>query len=168
MVERSHELQEPNPTDQTDLEATLRHLGDSVPDAEDLEDGPEGDLGDVPQEYTESYGTGVQDLPGYTMGGRTMRDRRRALHEADPILTGGDIDANYEQANAVGDEAVGGTVATPDQDIVDELGAAVGLEMDDRSFLRTNDILEDRDNRRWELDPMSSEDYSSRREDEDI
>jgi hypothetical protein len=80
-------------------------------------------------------------------------------------LTGGDGDANYEQADAVGDEAVGGTVATPDQDIIDELGAAVGLEMDDRSFLRTNDILEQRDRQRWELDPQSSEDYEDHHDD---
>jgi len=36
--------------------------------------------------------------------------------------------------------------------------------MDDRSFLRTQDILEDRDDRRWELDPKSSEDYQERRD----
>jgi len=36
-----------------------------------------------------------------------------------------------------------------DQDIVDEIGAAVGLEMDDNAFLRTNEILEERDDRRW-------------------
>jgi len=78
-----------------------------------------------------------------------------------PELTGGDIDAAWEQAATVGDEAVGGTVSTPDQDI-DEIGA-VGLEMDDNAFLRTNEILEERDDRRWDLDPESSEDYQERR-----
>jgi hypothetical protein len=119
---------------------------------------------DLPQSVTESYGTGVHDQPGFATGGRTMRDRDRELHEADAILTGGDIDANYEQANHVGDESVGGTVATPDMDIVDELGAAVGLEVDDRSFLRTTEALEQRDDQRWELEPKSSEDYRERRE----
>jgi len=33
----------------------------------------------------------------------------------------GDIDAAWEQAATVGDEAVGGTVSTPDQDVVDEI-----------------------------------------------
>ncbi|HEY9894555.1 MAG TPA: DUF6335 family protein, partial [Candidatus Sericytochromatia bacterium] len=61
-------------------------------------------------------------------------------------------------------EAVGGTVATPDQNVVEELAAAVGIETDDRVFLRTNDMLEERDDRRWELDPMSSEDYQQRRD----
>ena len=66
--------------------------------------------------------------------------------------------------DAVGDELVGGTAPTPDQDLVDELGAEVGLEMDDRAFLRSNEILEGRDDRRWELEPKSSEDYGDRRE----
>ncbi|MBW4622020.1 MAG: hypothetical protein KME17_22030 [Cyanosarcina radialis HA8281-LM2] len=123
-------------------------------DRQENEDGS-----DLPQAITESYGTGVEELPGYTIGGRTMRQHAANFNAATPTLTGGDIDANWEQANAVGDEAVGGTAPTPDQDIVDELGAAVGLEMDDRALLRTTEILEERDDRRWELDPASSEDY---------
>lgn len=153
-----------SPTDQEDLDASLHNFG--APSEDEIEPDVEDDtnFGDVPQEYTESYGTGVHDLPGYTAGGRTMRQRDRQFNAADPELTGGDVDANYEQAYAVGDEAVGGTVSTPDQDIVDELGAAVGLEMPDRAFLRTNDVLQERDDRRWELDPKSSEDYSNRRD----
>ena len=121
----------------------------------------EPDSGDLPQEMTESYGTGVHDQPRFATGGRTSN-----FNEASPTLTGGDIDANYEQANAVGDESVGGTANTPDMDVVDELGAAVGLEMDDRAFLRTTEILEQRDARRWELEPTSSEDYVDRRDEE--
>ena len=79
-------------------------------------------------------------------------------------VTGGDIDTNLYQAEVVGEEAVGGMTPTPDQNVTDYLGAAVGIEMDDRALLRTNDILEERDDRRWELDPTSSEDYQERRE----
>ncbi|GAP93783.1 DUF6335 family protein [Leptolyngbya sp. NIES-2104] len=155
-------------SDEADLEASLHNLGGDVEDDfenEDLED--EQDYGDVPQEYTESYGTGVVEMPGYAIGGRTMHDRDSELHEASAVLTGGDIDANYEQANAVGDESVGGTVSTPDMDIVDDLGRAVGLEMSDHNYLHTNEILEGRDDRRWELEPSSSEDYEDRRNEED-
>jgi hypothetical protein len=113
------------------------------------------------QAPTPSYGTGVHDQPRMSVGG-TLYDNLRDMNQADPSLTGGDVDANWEQANAVGDESVGGTAPTPDMDIVDELGAAVGLEMDDRAFLRTNEILEGRDQRRWELDPKSAEDYSGK------
>jgi len=120
-------------------------------------------ISDLPQEQTQSYGTGLQGKPIDRTGRRDRSYPDRSLNAADQVLTGGDVDANYEQANAVGDESVGGTVATPDQDVVDELGAAVGLEVDDRSFLRTKDTLEERDDRRWELDPKSSDDYQERR-----
>lgn len=118
---------------------------------------------DLPQEITESYGTGVKDLPGYNIGGRSIREERREYTETSPELTGGDVDAYWEDADAVGDEAVGGTAPTPDQNVVEELATAVGLEMNDYAFLRTNDILEQRDDTRWELDPKSSEDYEERK-----
>ncbi|WP_242059921.1 DUF6335 family protein [Oscillatoria sp. FACHB-1407] len=120
-------------------------------------------ISNLPQEYTESYGTGLQGQPSDRAGTYSRRGEHM-LNAPDYVITGGDVDANYEDANAVGEEGVGGTVSTPDQDIVDEVAAAVGLEMDDRSFLRTNDVLEERDDRRWELDPKSSEDYQDRRD----
>ncbi|MEH2120039.1 DUF6335 family protein [Nostoc sp.] len=119
---------------------------------------------DLPQEITESYGTGVKDLPGYNIGGRSMQDERQEYTETSPELTGGDVDAYWQDADAVGDEAVGGSTSTPDKNVTEELEAAVGLEMADSEFLHTNDILEDRDGDRWELDPKSSEDYQDRGE----
>lgn len=119
---------------------------------------------DLPQSVTESYGTGVKEQPGFTTGGRTLQNRLHERTGADLELTAGDIDADWEGAEAIGEEGVGGTVSTPDQDIVDEIGVAVGLEMDDQAFLRTTEILEDRDSHRWELEPKSSEDYQERRE----
>jgi len=111
--------------------------------------------GDLPQEVTESYGTGVHDQTQSGVDGRTLSDRLEDVNQNDSMLIGIDVDA-------VGDQAVGGTAPTPDMDVVDEIGAAVGLEMDDRAFLRTNEILEARDDRRWELDPEASEDYGDR------
>lgn len=124
-----------------------------------VEDNGEQIISDLPQAITESFGTGVALEPGLEIGGRTMHDRMQEYTSASPELTGGDIDARWDQAEAVGDEAVGGTVATPDQSIVQDLGAAVGLDYDDGVSLQTIDILEERDSSRWELDPMSSEDY---------
>ncbi|AFY48514.1 hypothetical protein Nos7524_2681 [Nostoc sp. PCC 7524] len=120
-------------------------------------------LDNLPQEITESYGTGVKDLPGYNIGGRSLQAKRHEYTDTSPELTGGDIDAYWQDADTVGDEAVGGTAPTPDQNVTEDIEKAVGLEMDDRAFLRTNDILEQRDDRRWELDPKSSEDYEERR-----
>ena len=132
---------------------------DGIVDAADDQEA----ISNLPQEFTESYGTGLQGQPS-DRAGRYSRRGEHMMNEPDYTLTGGDVDANYEDAEAVGEESVGGTVETPDQDVVEELAAAVGIQTDDRSFLRTNDMLEERDDRRWELDPKSSEDYQERRD----
>jgi hypothetical protein len=77
-------------------------------------------------------------------------------------VVGGDIDTNEELAEVEGDEAVGGTAPTPDQDIVDNIAGSVGVEIGDRKPVRINDMLERRDDDRWELDPESSDDYEQR------
>jgi len=119
---------------------------------------------DLTAEITESYGTGVKDLPGYNIGGRSLRQRKRQYTHTSPEITGGDVDAYWQQQDTVGDEAVGGTAPTPDQSVTDDLGQAVGLPMNDRDFLHTEEILERRDDSRWELDPMSSDDYQQRKD----
>jgi len=119
---------------------------------------------DLPQEITESYGTGVKDLSGYNLGGTSTEAEREEYTETSPEFTTGDVNTYWQDADAVGDEAVGGSTSTPDQNVTEELEAAVGLEMADSEFLHTNDILEERDGDRWELDPKSSEDYQARRE----
>jgi len=80
-------------------------------------------------------------------------------HETSPAMTAGDVDADWEDAYAVGDEAPGGDNPTPDQDRVDDIGQALGVTYDDSEELRPNDKIADRDSHRWELDPASSEDW---------
>lgn len=116
-------------------------------------------VSDLPQELTESYGTGVAFENAMASGGRTQRTQRKPYNATGPELTGGDVDAGWQQAHLVGDEAVGGTVATPDQNVVDDLGYAMGLDYNDDEDLQTNEILEARDSDRWELDPLSAEDH---------
>ena len=66
-------------------------------------------------------------------------------------LTGGDVDADWQRAADVGEEAVGGSVATPDQDRVDELGRALGVpRAPDEEIRASTEILEGRDRNRWE------------------
>src|SRR6476620_6076214 len=77
------------------------------------------------------------------------------------VLTGGDIDAAWDQA-AAGEETVGGSSPTPDQDLVDEIGRAVGLNYEDAEPLHTTEKIERRDQERWELHPASSEDFEER------
>ena len=52
------------------------------------------------------------------------------------MLTGGDVDADWEDAYAVGDEAPGGDNPTPDQDRVDDIGKALGVEYQDNEELK--------------------------------
>jgi len=68
-----------------------------------------------------------------------------------PKLTGGDVDADWKRAVSVGEEAVGGSVATPDQDRVDDIGDAFGVPRAPDDDVRTSaEILEERDRYRWE------------------
>ena len=92
-------------------------------------------------------------------GRREMREARLQHNETSPELTGGDVDANWEDAYAVGDEAPGGDNPTPDQDRVDDIGKALGVQYDDSEELKAGDKISERDRHRWELDPASAEDY---------
>ena len=70
-----------------------------------------------------------------------------------PYLTGGDVDADWSRADSVGEEAVGGSVATPDQDVVDEIGRALGVEQaSDAEVVTSDEILHRRDRFRWHLE----------------
>ncbi len=120
--------------------------------------------GDLPQEITESYGTGVITEPGLSEDGiTTLDDSSSEYTSTNSQIVGGDGDiAAAEQESVTGEELVGGSAPTPDQDMVDELGAAAGIEMPDGAILHTADMLEHRDESRWELDPTSAEDYQER------
>ena len=61
-----------------------------------------------------------------------------------------------------GEEAIGGFMTTPDNDLVDEMGEAAGLVYADDEPLHTPEKVAARDRHRWELDPASSEDYQQR------
>jgi hypothetical protein len=91
-----------------------------------------------------------------------LRQAKHEHTETSPAMTGGDVDADWEDAYAVGDEAPGGDNPTPDQDVVDDIGRALGVEYQDNEELKGADKIADRDKKRWELDPASAEDYNDR------
>src|SRR6185503_9348895 len=95
-------------------------------------------------------------------GRRQMRERLSEHNETSPALTAGDVDADWESAATVGDEAPGGDNPTPDQDIVDDIGKAVGVQYEDNEELKGEAKISKRDKHRWELDPASSEDFNDR------
>jgi hypothetical protein len=91
------------------------------------------------------------------VGGRKVLEEELDEHHSEsPELSGGDIDADWQRANQVGEETVGGSVPTPDQDIVDELGEAAGLTYADDEPLGGEDKILERDRNRWELNPESA------------
>jgi len=95
-------------------------------------------------------------------GRRGMQQRFAEHTETSPAMTGGDVDADWESAYSVGDEAPGGDNPTPDQDIVDDIGRAVGVEYQDNEELKSEEKIAKRDAHRWELDPASAEDWDDR------
>jgi hypothetical protein len=95
-------------------------------------------------------------------GRQHLQQTREEHNETSPVLTGGDVDADWQDAYSVGDEAPGGDNPTPDQDRVDDIGKALGVEYQDNEELKASDKIAERDRHRWELDPASSEDYTDR------
>jgi|SRR5215470_1332381 len=109
----------------------------SDPDALDLDAVREDDLAEI--------------------GRRLIKREFDKYHSVSPEQTAGAVDASWQEAEDSGTETPGGHVATPDQDNVDEIGRAVGMEFQDNQELRTpEEILAKRDRRRWELNRGSA------------
>jgi hypothetical protein len=98
--------------------------------------------------------TAIDETTGLVGPSRVDRAREAAL-------AGGDVDAASDQPD-IGEEAVGGSTPTPDQDVVEELGRAAGVTYADDEPLRPEEKEAERDDDRWELDPASAEDYEER------
>jgi hypothetical protein len=101
--------------------------------------------------------------------GQQMYHQRAKEHtEGGSRLTGGDVDTDWNEAYSSGEETPGGDMSTPDQDVVEEIGRALGVEYEDAEELKGAEKIESRDRNRWEYDPASAEDYKDRnRRDED-
>jgi hypothetical protein len=95
-------------------------------------------------------------------GGERLARKLAEHHSQSPALTAGDIDAAWDRSD-VGEESPGGSVATPDQGVVDEIGAALGVTFEDDEPVDTPGKLGRRDRKRWELDPVSAEDFPDHR-----
>ena len=79
-------------------------------------------------------------------------------HETSPVVSAGDVDADWQRGQSSGEETVGGSAATPDQDIVDEIGRALGVEQPPDSPVTTSgEILEARHRHYWHLEREAAE-----------
>ena len=101
-------------------------------------------------------------------GGRQkLQEKLNEHHSQDPSLSGGDMDAAWETSIVAGEESVGGSVPTPDQDNVDELGEAAGIQYRDDEPLDSDRKILERDRKRWELNPASADDLDEETEEEE-
>src|SRR6266545_1206225 len=117
--------------------------------------------------------TGREELSGVrNVQGRWIMSKRRVKQtkpkrrtQKGPAASAGDVDADWQRAESSGEEAAGGSVSTPDQDRVDEIGHALGVEQPSQAPLRTSEeILGDRDQRYWDLERRASRKADKRRE----
>lgn len=91
----------------------------------------------------EAMRTGVLPLTA------TTASRTDTTNRGDARLKAGDVDSDAMANATVGDEGPGGGMATPDQDRVDDVGRALGVQEVDSGELRTTgELLDERDRKR--------------------
>ena len=121
----------------------------------------ETDANDMIRDYEESSSSADEEKDNQTTMEWYDQASQDTIVPPDAVLSGGDVDAAWDQA-ASGEETVGGSTPTPDQDIVDEIGLAAGVSYEDAEPLDMSDKIDQRDDQRWELHPASSEDFGAR------
>ena len=105
-------------------------------------------------------------IPDISASQANLAKRLREDPLADPKVTAGDLDANWENAQFGGEDSPISDAPSPDQNVTEEIGAAMGVEYADNEPLKVGEKERSRDHHRWELDPASSEDYKERIRDE--
>jgi hypothetical protein len=105
-------------------------------------------------------------VPDVTAGSQKLAEKLRQNPNTSPVLTGGDIDARWDLAESQGDDTPMGSMPAPDQNVVEEIGEAIGVTYADDEELKVGEKERSRDQHRWELDPASSEDYRERLKEE--
>ena len=84
-----------------------------------------------------------------------LTERLHEHHSTSPADSGGDIDADWEEANDDGAEAFAGHNPTPDQSDVEENAHAFGIDFEDNEPLDFLEKMEKRDRDRFELNENS-------------
>jgi hypothetical protein len=85
---------------------------------------------------------------------RVAGRRRDEIPGEGETMRAGDPDDSSMANEYVGEETPGGSTQTPDQNVVDEIGRAYGLQEEDTGALRSGaEVLTRRDRHRQELQP---------------
>jgi len=87
-----------------------------------------------------------------------LTERLKEHNSSSPADSGGDIDAEWEEVNSSGAEAVFGHNPTPDQSDVEENAHAMGIDYEDNEPLDFLGKLKKRDDDRYELREISKTD----------
>ncbi|MEO6224102.1 MAG: DUF6335 family protein [Vicinamibacterales bacterium] len=114
----------------------------------------------LPEAEAEAFSDVSEDsrlMSSARAGHDELRSEMKKHTETSPAMTAGDVDAKWQDAYALGDEAPGGDNMTPDQDRVDDIGKALGIEYADDEELMGGAEVTARDEHRWELDPASKD-----------
>lgn len=90
-----------------------------------------------------------------------LKERLEKHHATSPETSGGDIDAEWEDAQDSGAESVGGHNPTPGQSDAEANAKAMGIEFQDNQPIDMIGKLEKRDENRYELDENSKADDES-------
>lgn len=101
-------------------------------------------------------------IPDVSAGSHNLAERLRNDPLADPVVTGGDVDAQWESAQFSGDESAISSMTTPDQNDTGDIGKSIGINYEEGEELKVGEKERERDRHRWELDPASSDDYQDR------
>lgn len=101
------------------------------------------------QDFIEEEIAGVPKAPS------ELLERLAEHHSASPADSGGDIDAEWEDVNDSGAEAVFGHNPTPDQSDVEENANAMGINYEDNEPLDFLEKIEKRDRDRYEMNENS-------------
>ena len=102
------------------------------------------------------------DVPDVSAGSAKLASRLNNDSLADPSITAGDVDAQWESAQFSGDESAVSSMPTPDVNVVADIGEAMGVTYQDSEELKVGEKERSRDKHRWELDPASSDDWQDR------
>ena len=97
----------------------------------------------------------IAEIEGVPSAPEELAERLDENHASSPADSGGDIDAQWEEVNTTGSEAVFGHNPTPDQDDVEQNAHAMGINFEDNEPLDFVKKIGKRDDDRYELDENS-------------
>ena len=98
--------------------------------------------------------------PSAAQSGRPgMRDARMHHNEVSPEITGGDVDASWEDAYRSATKRRGATTRRPIRTASMTSAKRWASSTEDSEELKAARQVAERDRHRWELDPASADDY---------